>query len=97
MEWTIPTTDFANLYDCVFAWIIQSFKRTNELFNTSSGSVATVLKEAGARVCSIKKVFFKFSQNLQVFSLNYAKFLRTSILKNTSGQLVQYLQSPDVY
>lgn len=95
MEWTIPTTDFANLYDCVFAWIIQSFKRTNELFNTSSGSVAKVLKEAGARVCSIQKKIF--SQNLQVFSLNYAKFLRTSILKNTSGQLVQYLQIPDVY
>ena len=62
MEWTIPTTDFANLYGCVFAWIIQSFKRTNELFNTSSGSVAKVLKEAGARVCSIKKkIFAKFA------------------------------------
>ena len=46
--------------------------------------------------CSIKKVFLKISQNSQenrCFPVNFAKFLRTSFLQNTTGRLLGSVQA----
>ena len=41
--------------------------------------------ETVVRRCSVKKIFLEISQN---FALNFAKFLRTPFLRNTSGRLL---------
>ena len=71
---------------------IPNLKKTcNYFFRTKFGySINEARYRSSHRMCSVKKVFLEMSQNSQEntcarVSENFAKFLRTPFLQNTSG------------
>ena len=61
------------------------------MFYNRQDHANTWLSSSSLRRCSIKKVFFNISQNLQenwCFPVNFARFYKSTFLQNTSERLL---------